>query len=123
MRARLPAGGAPELHERRLGEHGIVEGAQLLADALVRGDALGLLGTRSEPGIDLGAPGCAKPAVGIPLQVGLGNRQTVAHFLLHQLELRRGRLPEHQQASFSRARDSRDMTVPIGIPSVRATSS
>jgi hypothetical protein len=98
-----------------------IEGAtQVVVEAAVGRNALGILGTRSKPGLDGAAALIGQPAVGVRLELGIADLRLVAHFT--SFSLAEG-CPSIMLRSFSRARDSRDITVPIGMPSVRATSS
>ena len=83
-------------------------------------DALALFGPRREPGFDGLVPLLGQAAVGVGLKIGFGDG-LVAH--LTSLSFAAAGWPSIIARSFSRARESRDMTVPIGMPSVRATSS
>ena len=110
-----------ELARHRLGEQRLVGRAHFVIQPAIGSDALGFFRPRGEPGLDRGVPIGREAAVGIGLQIGLGNRQLFAHFTT--LRRAAASCPAIIARSFSRARDRRDITVPIGMPSVRATSS
>ena len=101
----------------RLVQHAVVGRAHLLADAPVAFDALRILRMRGEPRRDRGAPFLRQVAVGVRLQVVIADR--LAHFTTFSFAATG--CPSIDARSFSRARDRRDITVPIGMPSVRAT--
>ena len=110
-----------EILRDRLGEHRIVSSAQCLAETAVGGDALRVLGARGKPGFDLGLAFGAESPVGVGLQVGFRDGGFRAHFTTFSLAA--APWPSIIMRSFSRARDRRDITVPIGMPTARATSS
>ena len=91
-----------------------------MREAAVGGDALGFFRPRRKPCFNRGAPVGREAAIGVRLQLGLAYR-LVVHFTT--LSFAPGVWPSIIARSFSRARDRRDMTVPIGMPRVRATSS
>ena len=103
----------------RLVQHAVVARAQLFGDAPIGLDALCIVRMRREPCRDRAAPLFRQVAVGIRLQVCFG--YGFAHFTTFSLA--GAPCPSIIARSFSRARESRDITVPIGMPSVRATSS
>ena len=75
---------------------------------------------RGEPGLQFRAPALVEPAVRPGLQFRFADRWLVAHFTTCNLV---PPFPCNSTRSFSRARASLDITVPIGIPSARAVSS
>ena len=91
-----------------------------MRQAPVRSDALGFFRSRREPRFDGAAPLLGQPSIGVGLQLRFGDRE-LAH--LTSFSLVEGVCPSIMARSFSRARDRRDITVPMGMPSVRATSS
>src|SRR6266480_3897580 len=95
--------------------------AQSVAETAVGGDALRVLGARGEPGFDLGPALDAEAPVGVGLQVGFRDGGFRAHFTT--LSLAAAPWPSIIMRNFSRARDNRDITVPIGMPRACATSS
>ncbi len=79
-----------------------------------------LLRVCSKVGIDLGAPRLGQPSVDIALQIRLGKR-TFAHLMTCKRPDAGN--PSISARSFSRPRERRDMTVPMGMPSAAAASS
>src|SRR5262249_62397667 len=100
---------------------GVGGGATSLAGPGIAGNALGFLGGSGKPRLDFHAALGLEPAVGVGLQVGLGDR-CFAHFTSFSFAPPAD-WPSIIVRSFSRARDRRDITVPIRTSSVRATSS
>src|SRR4030095_14246359 len=113
--------GASEASWQRLGVYRVVWLAQRFGELVVVGDELGLLGPGGKPGIHDLAALRIEPAVGVGLEIRLGDRR-FAHLTSFSfadvLDW-----PSIIARSFSRARERRDITVPMGTSSVRATSS
>ena len=83
----------------------------------VRAQPLRVLGVGNEPGLDLCPSALGKGAVYVGMQFSLGNR-------LHFTTFRGITVwPPRSWRMRSRARDSRDMTVPMGIFRAPLTSS
>src|SRR6185503_2209843 len=101
-------------------QHRVVQLAQAFAEAPVSLDPLRLVGMRVEPRIDRRLLLGIDAAVGIGVQLALGGLSRFAHFTTFR---RVAPWPSIMARSFSRARESRDITVPIGMSSVRATLS
>jgi hypothetical protein len=110
-----------KLRRERLGDDRVVDGAQFLRQPAIVGNALGFFGASGKPRFDRHAALGLEPAVGVRLEVCLGDRR-FAHFTSFSFAAAAD-WPSIIVRSFSRARDSRDITVPIGTSSVRATSS
>ncbi len=126
-----PAGGervTPPAASRRaqeplrqgLGGDRIVGGVQRLRQPAIVGDALGFFGARGEPRLHGETALGIEPAVGVGLQFRLGDVR-LAHFT--SFSFAAVDCPSIIARSFSRARDRRDITVPMGTSRVRATSS
>ena len=97
----------------------VVGRAHFVRKPAISRDALALFGSRCEPGLDFLVPIFRQATVGVGLQLCFADR--LAHLTSFSLVV--AGWPSIIVRSFSRARDRRDMTVPIGMPSVRATSS
>ena len=111
---------APQPLGNRLLQYTLVGAAQLLAQAAIALHALGVVRMRGEPGRHDGPALLGQLAVGVGLEVELADLvDGTAH--LTTLSFAGAGCPSIIVRSFSRARDSRDITVPIGMPSVRAT--
>jgi len=104
----------------RLVENGGIQLAQPVCLRPVACDPRRFLWVCSQVRLDLGAPPLGQPPIDIALKVGFGER-TFAHLITCKRPDAGN--PSISARSFSRPRDRRDMTVPIGMPSVRATSS
>lgn len=108
-----------QAHRDRLLEHGLKRGAQCLAVRAVGLEPCRELRIGRQLGFDFGAPRLGQPAVDKGLQIGFGNTRFV-----HLTTCKRSAdgVPSIAVRNLSRARDRRDITVPIGTPSVVATS-
>src|SRR5438105_4891890 len=89
--------------------------AQRLVEPAVVGDAQRLFRPRGEPGFHGRATILGELAVHIAVQLGLGHHLTA-------FNLAPASLPSSTR-SFSRAEESRAITLPTGTPRTRATSS
>ena len=92
---------------------------QLFVLAQVGAHTFGLGGVGGEIGLDRRAARVIQLPVHIGVQFGLGHGCSVFHFTL----LSAGPVLFSCARKRSRARDRRDITVPMGMPSVLATSS
>ena len=109
----------PQRFRHWLVECAIEQCMQLFVLARIGMHALGLGRIGSEIGLDRGAARGIQLPVDIGVQFSLRHRRIVFHFTL----LNAGPAPFSCVRKRSRARDRRDITVPIGMPSVLATSS
>src|SRR4051812_17507240 len=111
----------PHAVRDRFSKKRVVGGAQIFTQLPVNGDPFVLFRPGLKPGLDFAAARLGHAAIHVRLQFGFADAARVAHLTIFNLA--EGGWPCIMARSFSRARESRDMTVPIGIPRVRATSS
>src|SRR3989442_7429499 len=98
-------------------EHRVVQRTEQSILLGVRAQPLRILRVRSEPGLDLGPSALGKGAVDVGVQFSLGDR-------LHLTTFRGITVwPPSSWRMRSRARESRDMTVPMGMSRAPLTSS